>query len=137
MSRPPIIVTHEDLEALTELFARLPPSAEDAMVMLDEELARAEVVPAARVPADVVTMGSRVLFDELGSGITRVTTLVYPRSADPTSGRVSVLSPMGAALLGLRAGQTIEWNAEGGGPRRYRVRSVLHQPQVTAQPEAG
>ncbi len=130
MSLPPIIVTQEDFQELCALFERTPASAEDAIDRLDAELARAELVSASQVPPDVVTMGSHVLFEELGSGVCRALTLVYPRDADAAEGRISVLSPVGSALLGLRTGQTIEWPIEGDRVRRYRIRAVLFQPQA-------
>lgn len=90
---------------------------------LEEELARSVPVPATEVPADVVTMHSRVCVRDLESGATRTYTLVFPHEADLPSARLSVLAPLGTALLGYREGDEIEW-AMPGGLRRIRIESV-------------
>lgn len=90
---------------------------------LEEELVRSVPVTAAKVPADVVTMHSRVTVRDLDTGISRAYTLVFPHEADLTSGRLSVLAPLGTALLGYRAGDEIEW-AMPGGVRRVRIENV-------------
>jgi len=96
---------------------------------LAEELERAIVVPADRIPKDVVTMNSRLIYADESTGTTREVELVYPDEADPVTGRVSVLAPVGCALLGLSAGQSIDWNLPGGKVHRLRVERVLFQPQ--------
>jgi len=96
---------------------------------LAEELDRAIVVPADRIPKDVVTMNSRLIYADESTGTTREVELVYPDEADPGTGRVSVLAPVGCALLGLSAGQSIDWNLPGGKIHRLRVERVLFQPQ--------
>lgn len=96
---------------------------------LAEELERAIVVPSDRIPKDVVTMNSRLIYSDENTGTTREIELVYPDEADSTAGRVSVLAPVGCALLGLRTGQSIDWNLPGGKVHRLRVERVLFQPQ--------
>lgn len=96
---------------------------------LAEELERAIVVPADRIPEDVVTMNSRLIYCDESSGTTREVELVYPSEADPVAGRVSVLAPVGCALLGLRVGQSIDWNLPSGKVHRLRVERVLFQPK--------
>jgi regulator of nucleoside diphosphate kinase len=76
---------------------------------LAAELDRAIIAPLAQMPADVVTMHSRVAFEDVRSGAIREVVLVYPAASDASAGRLSVLAPIGAALLGLRIGDTIEW----------------------------
>ena len=95
---------------------------------LQDELRRATVVAESEVPADVVTMNSRVAFADLTAGLRGTVTLVYPRSG-AGEGRVPVTEPLGAALIGLRAGQEIEWNFPLVGRHRVRVEAVLAQPQ--------
>lgn len=90
---------------------------------LEEELVRSVPVATAEVPADVVTMHSRVAVRDLDAGTSRTYTLVFPREADLPSGRLSVLAPLGTALLGYRVGDEIEW-AMPGGTRRVRIESV-------------
>ncbi len=96
---------------------------------LAEELERAIVVPSDRIPKDVVTMNSRLFYSDESTGMTREVELVYPDEADHVTGRVSVLAPVGCALLGLSAGQSIDWNLPGGKVHRLRVERVLFQPQ--------
>jgi regulator of nucleoside diphosphate kinase len=105
---------------------------------LRAELERAIVVPADAVPSGVVTMNSRVRYIDEHSDICREIELVYPEEADVAAGKVSVLAPVGAALLGLEAGQTIEWQFPAGEIRRLRVQQVLAPRSVESKlPTAG
>jgi len=97
---------------------------------LRHELERAVVVSAEAVPPDVVTMNSRVRYVDETTGERRSVRIVYPPEADARAGRVSVLAPVGAALLGLSAGQAIEWEFPDGGKRRLRVEDVIEQPAL-------
>jgi len=90
---------------------------------LNYELDRAKVVGDELVPADTVRMGSTVTFRQDG-GERRTVTLVYPEHADPDSGRLSVLTPIGTALLGLRAGQSLRWVFRDGSASLVSVLSV-------------
>ncbi|MDA0188955.1 MAG: nucleoside diphosphate kinase regulator [Proteobacteria bacterium] len=94
--------------------------------VLAEELGRATVVPLARMPGDVVRMHSRVTYRIEGAGDCREVELVFPEQADPASGRISVLAPVGAALLGLREGQSIDWDdfPDGNARRLHVVRAL-------------
>jgi regulator of nucleoside diphosphate kinase len=124
---PPIYLTQADMERLLELVDAYPGHRFEK---LEEELVRAQVVPREQIPADVVTMHSRVVFEDEGTGERREITLVYPGSADIGAGKVSVLTPVGTALLGLRVGQSMELELPGGGKRRYRVAEVPYQPEA-------
>ena len=95
---------------------------------LAEELELAIVVPSDRIPKDVVTMNSRLIYVDENTGQTREVELVYPNEADPVAGRISVLAPVGCALLGLSAGQSIDWNLPSGQVHRLRVERILSQP---------
>ncbi|MDK9725005.1 MAG: nucleoside diphosphate kinase regulator [Sterolibacteriaceae bacterium MAG5] len=99
---------------------------------LAEELDLAIVVPSDRIPKDVVTMNSRLVYLDESTGSTREVELVFPEEADPVAGRVSVLAPVGCALLGLSAGQSIDWTLPGGKVHRLRVERVLSQPPPVA-----
>lgn len=92
---------------------------------LAAELDRAVVVPAGAVPPDLVTMHSRVVFED-ETGKRREVELVFPWEADPSRGRVSVLAPVGSALLGLSAGQTIDWPLPGGRTAELTIVAVAH-----------
>ncbi|MDP3033291.1 MAG: nucleoside diphosphate kinase regulator [Rhodocyclaceae bacterium] len=103
---------------------------------LAEELDRAIVVPSDRIQQNTVTMHSRLIYRDESTGTTREVELVYPDEADPTAGRVSVLAPVGCALLGLSAGQSIDWNLPGGKVHRLRVERVLFQPRPSGTDSA-
>lgn len=92
---------------------------------LADELSRATVVPEERMPANVVRMHSRVTYVDEGSGRRREVELVYPDEADLALGKVSVLAPVGAALLGLAEGASIDWPFPQGGTRRLRVERTV------------
>jgi regulator of nucleoside diphosphate kinase len=94
---------------------------------------RAQVVARAEIPADVVTMGSRVVFENETTGERREITLVYPGMADMDVGRISVLVPVGTALLGLRVGQAIDWELPGGEKQRFRIIEVPYQPEASGE----
>jgi regulator of nucleoside diphosphate kinase len=120
---PPILVSSEDRARLLELVSHAEgPVAEQ----LEHELDRAEVLPLQDVPSDVIVMDSEVEYEELGTGRRRQLRLVFPREADGAAGRVSILAPLGCALLGLRVAQEIDWKMPGG-KRRIRVLSVSRE----------
>lgn len=97
--------------------------------LLAEEIARAQVVPQTAIPPDVVTMNSRVKIRDAATGQIKDLTLVYPKDANPDTGCVSVLAPIGSALLGLHIGQTIEWPLPGGRTKRITVVELCYQPE--------
>ncbi len=96
---------------------------------LEDELDRAEIVDSREIPPDVVTMRSRVRVRDLRSGEESVYTLAFPSEADIDAGRLSVLAPIGTALLGYRQGDVIEWRVPGG-TRTLEVVEVLYQPEA-------
>ena len=107
---PRMTLSHEDAERLAQLLASIQtPRDPEVVARLEHELGRARIVAAAQIPRDVVTMHARVVFENLDDGRRRVVTLVYPGQADIASGRVSVLSAVGSALLGLARGEEIAW----------------------------
>lgn len=97
---------------------------------LDGELGRAIVVPDERMPTNIVRLYSRVTYLDESSGIRRHIQLVLPEESDIESGRISVLTPVGSALFGLRRGQSIEWPFPSGQPRRLKVLDVIQQVQT-------
>jgi len=104
---PAIIMSDRDRDRLVDLANAALGRAPDVAATLLDEADRAEVVPPEALPDDVVAMGSRVAFRDDATGATRTVQLVYPREADIAAGKVSVLTQIGAALIGLREGQTI------------------------------
>jgi regulator of nucleoside diphosphate kinase len=103
---------------------------------LASELARADIVAARDVPPDVVTMNSRVVFEDAATGRTTEVTIVFPQDADVDHGKVSVLAPVGTALLGLAEGESIVWPFPDGSSRCLRVLEVTFQPEA-APPHLG
>jgi regulator of nucleoside diphosphate kinase len=98
---------------------------------LERELERAEIVRPARIPPDVVTMRSRVRVRDVRNGAENVYTLVFPCEASVADGRLSVLAPIGTALLGYRQGDIIEWPVPAG-MRQLEVAEVLFQPEAAS-----
>ncbi|MDH1620982.1 nucleoside diphosphate kinase regulator [Pseudomonas chengduensis] len=127
-STPTITVTRLDLQRLERLLDSLDefgPGAE----ALQAELDRAEVVGHDEVPAGVVTMNSRVHCREESSGKDYHLTLVYPQDAGG-DGKVSILAPVGSALLGLSVGQHIDWPVPGGKQLKLTLLEVEYQPEA-------
>ena len=116
-----IIVTDRDLARLRLLHEH---------AHLASELDRADVVDSREVPPDVVTMNSRVVFEDVRTGKTKEVTLVFPQDADVQCGKVSVLAPVGTALLGLAEGDSIVWPFPDGSSRCLRVVAVTFQPEA-------
>jgi len=126
--RPNIILSSQDLDRLEALLDSLPATAFPGKAELLTELDRAEVVEPQEIPPDVVTMNSTVRF-ALESGEEFCLTLVYPKDTDGSADRISVLAPVGSALLGLSAGNYIEWPRPGGGMMKVRIVEVVYQPE--------
>lgn len=103
---------------------------EPGLAGLQSALDNAELIRAQAVPPDVVTMHSRVELAVPGTGRRQVLTLCYPADANPAAGCVSVLSPAGAALLGLRVGALARWRAPGGEELQAELVAVLFQPEA-------
>lgn len=96
---------------------------------LEQELEQAVTVPSEEVPGDVITMRSRVRLSDLNTGEEVTYTLVFPSEANFEEGKISVLAPIGTAMLGYRAGSIIEWQVPSG-LRRLKVEEVLYQPEA-------
>ncbi|EYU16717.1 nucleoside diphosphate kinase regulator [Photorhabdus luminescens] len=133
MTKPAIIINELDAERLDSLLEQ--PAFADTSIAdaLNEELDRAEIVPPAEIPSDVVTMNSRVRFLDLTSNEERVRTLVYPASLQDSSDQLSVMAPLGAALLGLRIGDEISWALPNGEETRVKVLELLYQPEAAGE----
>lgn len=136
MERPNLTVTTQDARRLEALLRSPEASNSPAAGLLEQELSRATLVDSGHIYADVVTMNSRVVCLDEESGVRHEVELVYPHEADAARGRVSVLAPVGAALLGLSVGSAIEWPVPGGRTTRFLVLSVLFQPEA-ARPDQG
>jgi len=122
-----ILVTEQDFERLALLIIH---SHGPNALALEEELGRAEVVGQKEIPGDVVTMNSVVTFVSKDTNKETEIRLVYPKDADVTKGHVSVLAPVGVALLGLRVGQSIDWPMPNGQSRQLTVTGIKYQPEA-------
>ncbi|WP_426661343.1 nucleoside diphosphate kinase regulator [Rhodanobacter aciditrophus] len=130
MSRKPAVtISRLDLERIEALLDRMPPAQAAAHAALREELDRATVLEPAEMPGNVVTMNSTVRFTDEEGGVPLTMTLVYPNAAGKP-GTVSILAPVGSALLGLAKGKHIDWPTPDGRKRRLTVLSVEHQPEA-------
>lgn len=98
------------------------------LAVLTAELARAVVVGQDEIPPDVVTMNSRVRLRD--GRRTWIMTLVFPENADPEEGCISVLAPLGAAILGCRVGQSVRFRVPGGEERSCDILNILYQPEA-------
>ncbi len=127
---PSIILTRLDVQRLEKLIESLDESL-PGVIALQEELDRAEtIVSHKEVPAGVVTMNSRVHCREQSSGKDYHLTLVYPKDANADEGKISILAPVGSALLGLQVGQHINWPAPGGKTLKLELLEVEYQPEA-------
>jgi regulator of nucleoside diphosphate kinase len=121
--KPSIIVSEMDQRRLTTLatdaLERFPEVAEELL----SEIERADVVSAETVPPNVVQMGSEVVFQS-DDGETRRVRLVFPGQADIAAGKISILTPIGAALIGLSEGQSIAWKTRDGRSRQLTILAV-------------
>jgi regulator of nucleoside diphosphate kinase len=128
-----IWLTAQDYNRLRTLLADLTRQSrgvQAGLETLEEILDLARVVNPEAVPGTVVTMNSRVLYEDVHTGEEGTVTIVYPADGDPANGKISVLSPVGAALIGESEGAEAELPLPHGGTRRIRIRGVLYQPEA-------
>lgn len=126
---PEIVVSSFDLERLEDILQAMPAVRRAAFAGLQSELRRARVVEPAAIAPDVVTMNSIVRFTVSGSNVVREARLCFPRDMDGSAGRISVLSPVGTALLGLAEGEQIGWTGPDGNTIQLRVEHLVFQPE--------
>jgi len=135
MKEREIFITQFDKERLEELLGVAESFGElhgrDLRYLRDlrKELARATVVSSQKIPPDVVTMNSQVLLRDLSATEELSLRLVFPKDADMASGAISVLAPVGTAILGYRAGDVVEWPVPTG-TGRFAIEKVIYQPEA-------
>ncbi len=130
--QPKLLLSRLDCERIEALLEQPIAQGIDTSA-LEAELERAEVIEPGQMPADVITMNSTARFRDETSGDEREMTLVYPKDADGSPDKVSILAPVGSALLGLRVDDTIEWPLPGGRTLRLRVLSIRYQPEAAGE----
>ena len=132
MNQREIYITEFDLARLRDVLkARISAGGRDRdhLESLENELDRAHVVDPSAVPHDVVTMNSQVRIEDVDTRMENVYTLVFPSDAGIEEKKLSILAPIGTALLGARAGQTVDWLVPAG-VRTVRIKDVLYQPEA-------
>ncbi|MBB5349698.1 regulator of nucleoside diphosphate kinase [Desulfoprunum benzoelyticum] len=132
-TRPKIIISSRDAERLDELLDSISEKEFPRKNDLETELDRADIVEPQDMPSHVVTMNSEVRFRIESSGEEFCLKLVYPRDVDPKGGTISILAPVGSALLGLSQGDEIEWPKPGGGVLKVRVQEITYQPERSGE----
>jgi len=131
MTNPTLYLTELDVTRLERIAGRA--GAGHLADMLDALLARAAIVAPQDIPTDIVTMNSRLVCVLDDESEPRQWTLVYPDAADFDAGRLSVLSPVGQALLGARAGQTVSYRLPDGREQCLTIREITFQPEARGQ----
>ncbi|MDD5428280.1 MAG: nucleoside diphosphate kinase regulator [Candidatus Omnitrophica bacterium] len=132
MSERTLYITAVDKERLHELIISTRENAAESEVHLKDleaELEKAIIVSSKDIPRDVITMDSQVCVKDLDTQEENVYTLVFPSHSDIERNRISVLSPIGVALLGYRAGDVIEWKVPAG-IRKLKIKKILYQPEA-------
>jgi regulator of nucleoside diphosphate kinase len=132
MKRREIYITQLDrdrLEELIEVAEEFDDHRRKDLQDLQEELDRAKIVKPEKVPPGVVTMNSRVLLRDVDTSEEMNYTLVFPKDADIDSGAISVLAPVGTAILGYSEGDVVEWQVPSG-RRRISIEKILYQPEA-------
>ena len=135
MKQREIFITQFDRDRLDELIEVVKAFADDStqdlrnLLDLQEELRRAKIMSPQEVPSNVVTMNSRVLLRDSDTSEEMTYSLVFPRDADIESGSISVLAPVGTAILGYREGYVVEWPVPSG-RRRIYIERILYQPEA-------
>lgn len=129
--RPPITLIDTEAETLWSLALQALEKSSMAAKLLLQELERAETHPRDAIPANIVTMMSKVVFVDESTGERHEVQLVYPKDADNEQHRVSVMTPIGAALIGMAQDASIEWPNRAGGLRPLKILEV-EQPQAVS-----
>jgi regulator of nucleoside diphosphate kinase len=127
--RPEITISSLDLERLYTLIESFTANGFAGKDDLEAELGRANVVEPAEVPPTLVTMNSTVKFSVASTKNEFELTLVYPKDVDASGKTISILAPVGSALLGLSQGDEIEWPKPGGGLLKVKIQEVVYQPE--------
>ena len=131
MNDKQIMITELDRQRLIDLILNAQSGEYRGSVYLDQlrgELTRAQIVTPQDIPADTITMNSKVALLDLDTREEEVYTLVYPENADSAEGKISILAPIGTAMLGYRVGDVFEWDVPAG-KRRLKVDRILYQPE--------
>ena len=133
MSQRNIQITELDRKRLLDLILDAQSGEYRKSVYLENlrgELERAQIVPSQDIPDNVITMNSTVTLIDLDTNEEETYTLVYPEHADTSQGKISILAPVGTAMLGYQVGDVFEWDVPAG-KRRLRVKEIHYQPEAS------
>jgi len=123
-NKPPIHMSEADYERIADMALRNERIHPVASKLLLEEIDRATLYPVEKLPEDAVALGSEVEFMDNSNGVRRRVKLVFPEQADAEAGRISIMTPVGAGLIGMREGQEISWPRRDGSVRTLKVLDV-------------
>lgn len=132
MEKRKIYITEFDMERLKKRLLEsdtVPERDKENLAELEQELMRAEIVAPRDIPGDVITMNSSVRLKDLDAKKELTYTLVFPSDADAGQNKISVLAPIGTAMIGYRVGDIITWEVPAG-ERRLKVEKILYQPEA-------
>lgn len=133
-----ISITSSDRERLLKLINKErefgTAKSKEFLKDLEQELDRANIVSSEMIPPDAITMNSKVLLRDLDSGEETTYTLVYPEAADLLEDKISVLAPVGTAILGYREGDVVDWKVPDG-IVKLKVEKILYQPEAAGDYE--
>jgi regulator of nucleoside diphosphate kinase len=133
INQPSIYITTKDAEKLRNWLRKARYSeyrGSAYLQMLAREIERASIMEPDQIPPDVITLNSTACLVDLETDEETVYTLVFPDEADISQGKISILAPIGTAMLGYKVGDTFEWDTPGG-KRLMRVKEVLFQPEAS------
>jgi len=134
-SKRPICITEQNLERLQGLIDFVRPTNEidlENFEWLEDELYRANIIEPENIPLDVVTINSKVQLREIDSDIEVVFTLVFPSDANLAEHKISILTPIGLAVIGRQTGDIVEWRAQGG-MKRAKIEKMLYQSEAAVE----
>ena len=132
MNQPSIFITTKDVEKLRDLIREAYHTeyrGSDYLKQLAGEIEKASVVRPDQIPSDVITLNSTARLADQEKNEKMIYSLVFPEDADPLQGKISILAPIGTAMLGYKVGDTFEWDTPGG-KRIIRVEEILYQPEA-------
>ncbi|MCK6596168.1 MAG: nucleoside diphosphate kinase regulator [Bacteriovoracaceae bacterium] len=127
MNEDVLLITQKDLARIKNVLSY---QDSEEFEDLELELDRAHIITDDEVPKDLVTMNSKIRFLNIQDDKEMIVTIVYPSDADFKMGRISVLAPLGSALIGLRVNQEINWKFPDGKTRTLKILDVLYQPEA-------
>lgn len=128
MDSKKIVVSRRDYTKLNAIIS----NQGDTYKKLDSELKNALILEPENMPADIITMNSKVRFRDIEESEEYIFTLVYPEDADTSKGKLSILAPVGTALLGYRVGDEVSWDVPAGS-KTFVVEEILFQPEANSE----